>query len=236
MRHLAVPSTGQLLRCCFGAVESLQTTDMPLLIRYVASILGNTAAGAFGAADADKFQETQVLFYCHSIFAKHLGSLNEDQVMGHARDEAVFARVAHVVDKHGAALVPEALDAALHALSGVATRRPTCHQSPQRRRRVRPAPSPSHIPHAHYPWRGCPSTRTMAMCWGLGYGDVRHGVLLHPQERHGAGGRAVQHSRQLEVHQGHTPGAVRGDGAGGARGGAGRGLHSSTSQLNLSRV
>lgn len=28
--------TGQLLRCCFAAVESLQTTDMPLLIRYVA--------------------------------------------------------------------------------------------------------------------------------------------------------------------------------------------------------
>lgn len=28
--------TGQLLRCCFAAVESLQTTDMPLLTRYVA--------------------------------------------------------------------------------------------------------------------------------------------------------------------------------------------------------
>lgn len=42
-----------------------------------------------------------MLFYCHSVFARHLGSLVEDQVMGFARDEGLFARLAHVLDKCG---------------------------------------------------------------------------------------------------------------------------------------
>ena len=66
--------TGQLLRCCFAAVESLQTTDIPLLTRYVASILAHAQNDAFtGGGDQDKFQESQVLFYCHSLYARHLG-------------------------------------------------------------------------------------------------------------------------------------------------------------------
>jgi hypothetical protein len=43
--------TGQLLRCCFAAVESLQTTDMPLLTRYAASILAHTQTDAYTGRD-----------------------------------------------------------------------------------------------------------------------------------------------------------------------------------------
>ena len=113
--------TGQLLRCCFAAVEALQTTDVHLLTRYVASILAHAQLEAFGGGggDADKFQETQVLYYCQSLYARHLAALQEDQVMELARDEGVFARLAHVLHKHGAAIEAEALDAGLIALSGM---------------------------------------------------------------------------------------------------------------------
>ena len=65
------------------------------------------------------FQETQVLYYCQSLYARHLAALHEDQVMELARDEGVFARLAHVLHKHGAAIEAEALDAGLIALSGM---------------------------------------------------------------------------------------------------------------------
>ena len=93
---------------------------MPLLSRYIASILANSTADAFeGGGDMDKYQETQVLHYCHSIYAKHLASLNEDQVMELARDEGIFARLAHVLHTFGGVISESAMDAGLVALSGM---------------------------------------------------------------------------------------------------------------------
>mmetsp|Transcript_21460 Transcript_21460/g.53252 ORF Transcript_21460/g.53252 Transcript_21460/m.53252 type:complete len:504 (-) Transcript_21460:511-2022(-) len=107
-------------RWAFTGTKRPHTHDVrALAIAAAAPSGGGGGGGGIASGDADKYQETQVLYYCHSVFAKHLGALNEDQVMGYVRDEGVFARLAAVLDKHGAALVPEALDHGLLALSGM---------------------------------------------------------------------------------------------------------------------
>ena len=133
-----------VLARCFAAVECLQTIDQPALMRLIADALARATEADFAGArapassssssssDGARTRTSQTsrstsgrgwgdwaVRWCESVFATHLSKLDEDRVMSLARDEGVFAKLAHALDTFGGSMSPETMASGLRALSGM---------------------------------------------------------------------------------------------------------------------
>ena len=129
---------------CFAAVECLQTIDQPALVGLIADSLARATEADFADArapapsssssssDGARTRTTRTtrttsgrgwgdwsVRWCESVFATHLSKLDEDRVMSLARDEGVFAKLAHALDTFGGSMSPETMASGLRALSGM---------------------------------------------------------------------------------------------------------------------
>eukprot|EP00744_Colponema_vietnamica_P004643 GILI01006898.1.p1 GENE.GILI01006898.1~~GILI01006898.1.p1 ORF type:complete len:324 (+),score=40.89 GILI01006898.1:51-1022(+) len=74
-------SIGVLLKRAFEHIETVQLSDIPLLLNYISQVL--TACleeGCSSRGDVSKLQDTQVIYYLLSVL-KHLEDIGEDSVM-----------------------------------------------------------------------------------------------------------------------------------------------------------
>ncbi|KAF0693122.1 Aste57867_15868 [Aphanomyces stellatus] len=86
---------GVMLKNAWLHVEALQTTDLPLLIEYVASVLTfcEEEPAYVETKDLEDSQEVIVMYYLHGLF-KQLEHISESRVMPLVQEKNIFALLA----------------------------------------------------------------------------------------------------------------------------------------------
>lgn len=115
---------GTVLRNAWNHVESLQTTELPLLISHIGDVLETTLFASdiiesyAKAEDLSQRQEVIVFYYLASLM-KHLDDIHEDRIMPIIREKNIFMNGVKFLSVYYPAMT--AVDAlrALEALSGL---------------------------------------------------------------------------------------------------------------------
>ncbi|OQS07911.1 hypothetical protein THRCLA_00094 [Thraustotheca clavata] len=99
---------GVMLKNAWLHVEALQTTDLPLLIEYVATILNNCREepGFFSEKDPADSQEVIVLYYLHGLL-KRLEDIGESRIMPLMQERQIFELVAWHLEHNNRSFSPE---------------------------------------------------------------------------------------------------------------------------------
>eukprot|EP00238_Polyblepharides_amylifera_P001527 CAMPEP_0196570970 /NCGR_PEP_ID=MMETSP1081-20130531/1140_1 /TAXON_ID=36882 /ORGANISM="Pyramimonas amylifera, Strain CCMP720" /LENGTH=281 /DNA_ID=CAMNT_0041887691 /DNA_START=61 /DNA_END=905 /DNA_ORIENTATION=+ len=89
-------SVGLILGCCFKSVETLQTSDLGVLVKHCTDVLAHSQAAkvleSLTVENASKAQETLVVQYLESLASK-LEDLREDHVIGLIAQHQTVAQV-----------------------------------------------------------------------------------------------------------------------------------------------
>uniref|UniRef100_A0A6U6J8M2 Uncharacterized protein n=1 Tax=Zooxanthella nutricula TaxID=1333877 RepID=A0A6U6J8M2_9DINO len=102
-------SLGVLLWRAFAHVETLQLTDIPLLIEHCALVLDHCDRHVDTNLDATvSLQDTIVLFYVSSLFT-HAEALNNSEVLRRTRDSALLPLLVSHIRRHAKLRYPPEL-------------------------------------------------------------------------------------------------------------------------------
>eukprot|EP00239_Pterosperma_sp_CCMP1384_P002268 CAMPEP_0197846372 /NCGR_PEP_ID=MMETSP1438-20131217/3124_1 /TAXON_ID=1461541 /ORGANISM="Pterosperma sp., Strain CCMP1384" /LENGTH=324 /DNA_ID=CAMNT_0043457995 /DNA_START=430 /DNA_END=1404 /DNA_ORIENTATION=- len=114
-------SMGTLLKCCFRSVETIQTCDLPILVKYCSDVISNCLhAGVLEPLlekkIAEKTQEEMCITYLYQL-TTHMEQVSEDQVMNLLEENKSVQFLVDILHSYGEHLSPRVQDQGCQCLS-----------------------------------------------------------------------------------------------------------------------